>query len=109
LGLAGLFGKVVLLGDTGYPGRQSLTSDVMTKGLTIVATHDHQDRGGFTQRRIDAMFFDLLRSGNFKLDGLITHEFAPRDCEAAYQLATERRHDALGVLFDWTKEGGSAS
>jgi threonine dehydrogenase-like Zn-dependent dehydrogenase len=109
LGLAGTYGKVVLLGDTGYPSRQALTSDVMTKGLTIVATHDHHDRGGFTQRRIDALFFDLMRAGDFKLDGLITHEFSPRDCEAAYQLATERRHEALGVLFDWTRERGNGS
>ena len=109
LGLAAPFGKVVLLGDTGYPSRQALSSDVMTKGLTIVATHDHHDRGGFTQRRIDALFFDLMRAGDFKLDGLITHEFSPRDCEAAYQLATERRHEALGVLFDWTVERGQGA
>ncbi|MFO1466198.1 MAG: zinc-binding alcohol dehydrogenase [Steroidobacteraceae bacterium] len=102
LGLACPFGKVVLLGDTGYPDRQHLTSDLMTRGLTLIATHDHHDRGGFDQRRIDALFFHLVRSGAFRLEGLITHEFAPQDCAAAYQLASERRQDALGVLFDWT-------
>ena len=109
LGLAAPFGKVVLLGDTGYPSLQTLSSDVMTKGLTIVATHDHQDRGGFTQRRIDALFFHLMRAGSFKLDGLITHDFSPRDCAAAYALAGERRHEALGILFDWTAMGASAA
>ena len=102
LGVAAMFGKVVLLGDTGYPSRQSLTSDVMTKGLTIVATHDHHDRGGFTQRRIDALFFSLVRRGAFPLGGLITHEFAPADCEAAYALASHRRDEAMGILYDWT-------
>lgn len=102
LAVAGTYGKVVLLGDTGYPSRQSLTSDVMTRGLTIVATHDHQDRGGWTQRRIDALFFQLVREGAFPLDGLITHEYAPERCVEAYALATERRHEALGILFDWT-------
>ncbi len=102
LGLAGLFGKVILLGDTGYPSRQTLSSDLMTKGLTITATHDHHDRGGFTQRRIDAMFFQHMRSGAFALEGLITHEFRPQECAAAYELASDRRHEALGVLFDWT-------
>ncbi len=103
LGVAAPFGKLVLLGDTGFPAQQSLTSDVMTKGLTIVATHDHHDRGGWTQRRIDELFFKLVHDGVFALDGLITHEFAPEDCAAAYALVSERREEAVGVLFDWTQ------
>lgn len=102
LSIVGLFGKLVLLGDTGYPGQQSLTSDVMTRGLTIVATHDHQDRGGWNQRQIDALFFQLLQAGRFPLQGLVTHEFLPRDCAKAYALATERRQETLGILFDWS-------
>jgi 2-desacetyl-2-hydroxyethyl bacteriochlorophyllide A dehydrogenase len=102
LGYARPLGKLVLLGDTGYPSRQCLTSDAMTRGLTIVATHDHQDRGGWTQRRIDDLFFKLVGDGTFRLDGLLTHRFRPDDCVAAYALATDRRHDAVGVLFDWT-------
>ena len=109
LGVAGLFGKLVLLGDTGYPSRQCLTSDVMTKGLTIVATHDHHDRDGWTQRRVDELFFKLLRNGSFPLDGLITHEFAPTDCERAYALASDRRGDAMGILFDWTGIGATGT
>jgi 2-desacetyl-2-hydroxyethyl bacteriochlorophyllide A dehydrogenase len=103
LGVAGMFGRVVILGDTGYPRQQCLTSDVMTKGLTVVATHDHHDRGGWTQRRIDALFFDHVGTGRFPLEGLITHEFAPADCEAAYALASNQREQAIGVLFDWTR------
>lgn len=107
LGVVGLFGKLVLLGDTGYPEQQTLTSDLMSRGLTIVATHDHQDRGGWTQRRIDALFFQLASAGRFALDGLITHEFAPVDCSKAYALATHDRHSAMGILFDWTKHEAS--
>jgi 2-desacetyl-2-hydroxyethyl bacteriochlorophyllide A dehydrogenase len=103
LGFARPFGKLVLLGDTGYPSRQCLTSDAMTRGLTIVATHDHHDRGGWTQRRIDDLFFKLVADGSFDLDGLVTHRFRPEDCAGAYALATERRDDAVGVLFDWTR------
>ena len=103
LGFARPFGKLVLLGDTGYPSRQCLTSDAMTRGLTIVATHDHHDRGGWTQRRIDDLFFKLVGDGTFRLDGLVTHRFRPEDCVAAYALATDRRDDAVGVLFDWTR------
>jgi 2-desacetyl-2-hydroxyethyl bacteriochlorophyllide A dehydrogenase len=108
LRIARQFGKVVLLGDTGYPSRQRLTSEVMTKGLTIVATHDHHDRGGWTQRRIDSLFFRLAASGSFPLEGLITHEFRPDDCEAAYALASNARGSTLGILFDWTRDATEA-
>ncbi len=103
LGAAAMFGRIILLGDTGYPERQHLTSDMMTKGLSIIATHDHQDRGGWTQRKIDALFFKLVEAGRFSLEDLITHEFNPADAAAAYALASDRRDDALGIVFDWTK------
>lgn len=103
LAVAGKFGRIILLGDTGYPNQQHLTSDMMTKGLTVKATHESHDRDGWTQRRVDAHFFELLESGQFALDGLITHEFEPSDCKAAYQLADENRGSAMGILFDWTQ------
>ena len=100
---AARFGKVVLLGDTGYPDRQHLTSDVMTKGLSIQATHDSHDRHGWTQRKVDALFFASVLAGRFDVDGLITHEFSPDQCVEAYALATNSREQALGVLFDWSQ------
>ncbi|MEJ8566244.1 zinc-binding dehydrogenase [Elongatibacter sediminis] len=102
LSVTARYGKVVLLGDTGYPGRQCLTSDLMTKGLTVQATHDSHDRDGWTQRRIDRLFFDCVRRGRFELRGLITRVFAPDDCAQAYALAESDRGTALGLLFDWS-------
>lgn len=104
LAVAAPFAKIVLLGDTGFPGRQALTSDVMTKGLTIQAVHDSHDRDGWTQRRIDRLFFEQVRTERFNLTGLITHEFSPRDCAAAYALAEQQRAEAMGILFDWIAE-----
>lgn len=102
LSVAAKYGKVVLLGDTGYPQRQCLSSDMMTKGLTIQATHDSHDRDGWTQRRIDELFFAQVGSGRFDLAGLITHEFEPEDCEEAYALADRQREQVMGILYDWT-------
>ncbi len=51
LAAAAHFGKIILLGDTGYPSRQCLSSELMTKGLTLQATHDSHDRDGWTQRQ----------------------------------------------------------
>ena len=105
LAAAARFGKVILLGDTGFPGRQHLTSDVMTRGLTIQATHDSHDRDGWTQRRVDELFFASLMAGRFDVGGLITHEFSPADCAQAYALAVERRGEVMGILFDWSQSG----
>ena len=102
LAAAAKFGKVILLGDTGYPSQQCLSSDVMTKGLTIQATHDSHDRDGWTQRRIDELFYNHVLSGDFNLDGLITHEFLPQDCVQAYALANQQREQVMGILFDWS-------
>jgi len=102
LAVAAPFAKIVLLGDTGFPGKQALTSDVMTKGLIIQAVHDSHDRDGWTQRRVDELFFEQVQSGRFNLTGLITHEFSPRDAAAAYALAEQQRGEAMGILFDWT-------
>lgn len=105
LAVAGQYGKVVLLGDTGYPRQQCLTSDVMTKGLSIQATHDSHDRDGWTQARIDELFFEQVASGRFDLAGLITHEFAPDDCDQAYALAEAQRERVMGILYDWSRHG----
>ena len=102
LAAAGRFAKVLLLGDTGFPGQQCLTSDVMTKGLTIQATHDSHDVDGWTQRRVDEHFFERVAAGKFDLNGLITHEFSPEDCVEAYALASDRRDAAVGILYDWS-------
>jgi threonine dehydrogenase-like Zn-dependent dehydrogenase len=105
LRLCGRFGKVVLLGDTGQPEAQHLTSDVITKGLTIVGTHDSHDRGGWPERRVNAVFFDLVRSGRFPLDGLITHVIDARDPAKAYELANTAREQTMGICFDWSAPG----
>ncbi|MGI9261233.1 MAG: zinc-binding dehydrogenase [Woeseiaceae bacterium] len=102
LSAAPKFGKVILLGDTGYPGRQCLTSDVMSKGLTIQAVHDSHDRDGWTQRRIDEKFFAGVIDGRFNLTDLITREFSPTECKKAYALAEEQRENVMGILYDWS-------
>jgi 2-desacetyl-2-hydroxyethyl bacteriochlorophyllide A dehydrogenase len=102
LAAAARFGKVILLGDTGYPSRQCLSSDLMIKGLSLQATHDSHDRDGWTQRRVDELFFETLAKDRFPLDAMISHEFAPRECGQAYALAERERHQVMGILFDWT-------
>jgi 2-desacetyl-2-hydroxyethyl bacteriochlorophyllide A dehydrogenase len=97
-------GRVVLLGDTGSPSEQRLTSDLIIRGVSIVGAHD-----GYTQddprwdndREIYRLFFRLVAAGRFPLEGLISHRFQPQDCVAAYELAERARADTMGMLFEW--------
>jgi 2-desacetyl-2-hydroxyethyl bacteriochlorophyllide A dehydrogenase len=95
LRLAADHGRVVLLGDTGSPAGQHLTSDVITRGVTVVGAHDKHGA-----HQLHETFFQLARTGRFDVSGLTTHVFAPSDFQAAYDACTNR--EALGVAFDWS-------
>ena len=103
LTLVARHGKLVLLGDTGAPSRQHLTSDVVTRGVTITGAHDGHEVGSWTGPRIYRLFFNLVKSGRFNLSGLITHTFAPLEFQQAYDVANTKRGETMGILFDWTK------
>lgn len=105
-------GRVVILGDTGTPTSQHLTADVITRGITIVGAHDGHSMSTSNwdgDRSIHSLFFHLVATGRFDLEGLNTHTFHPKDCAAAYRLANERRSETLGIVFDWTEPSDSVS
>ena len=52
---------------------------------------------------LDKLFFTCVQNGRIDLSGLITHEFSPHDCEAAYTLAEQQREQAMGILYDWSR------
>ena len=106
LGLVRAHGRVVILGDTGHPTSQHLTGDLITRGITIVGAHDShsmQTPIWDGDRSIHSLFFHLVTTGRFDVEGLNTHTFHPNDCAAAYELADQRRGDTLGIIFDWTR------
>ncbi|MGV3617259.1 MAG: zinc-dependent alcohol dehydrogenase [Fimbriimonas sp.] len=94
-------GRLVVLGDTGTPSEQRLTMDVIRRGLHIVGAHDMHDDDRWYLQTIAGLFFDLVRTGRYSLDGLNTHAFTPEECVDAYGLLTERRAETLGVQFRW--------
>ena len=105
LPLAAMKGRVVILGNTGSPAEQRITDDVITHALHVVGAHDvlsmlEQPWDG--DRSLHDLFFHLVRTGRFDLDGLITDVVRPDDAEAAYRAADERHDETVGVLFDWS-------
>lgn len=101
LGLVAARGRVVLLGDTGFPAQQHLTSDVITRGLTIVGAHDSLSGGWDQDRPHHDVFFSLVASGRFDLEGLTTHAVTASECSEAYELLASRAGGVLGVRIDW--------
>jgi 2-desacetyl-2-hydroxyethyl bacteriochlorophyllide A dehydrogenase len=97
-------GTVVILGDTGMPTTQHLTSDVIKRGLTIIGAHDGNNDEEWNPQTIIPYFFKLVESGRFPITGLNTHEFSYEQFADAYRLANEAREKTMGILFDWTKE-----
>lgn len=101
LGLAADRGTVVILGDTGQPAKQTLTPDVIGRGLTIVGAHDGHNSEEWNNTTITRLFFGLATTGRFSLEGLNTHVFKPEKCVEAYTVANRDRASTMGILFDW--------
>jgi threonine dehydrogenase-like Zn-dependent dehydrogenase len=108
LRLARKFGTLLLLGDAGTPSEQRLTSDVITRGLTIIGTHGTHpparptDEDFWTRPNMAQLFFSYLKRGQMRTSDLVTHVFSPWEAEKAYGVLAHDRMNAMGVLFDWT-------
>lgn len=109
LRLARRFGTLLLLGDTGTPADQRLTSDVVTRGVKIVGAHDNHatpvatDTDFWTEHNIERLFFTYVARGQMKVADLITHHFSPLDAPQAYHLLQTDRSSVMGVVLDWTQ------
>ncbi len=105
LGLAADFGRLVLLGDTGTPENQYLTSAIVHRLVTVAGAHDSYNRrapGWESDEEMHELFFKLVEANRFNVEDLITHRFSPIDAKAAYELATVSPGDSMGVAFDWS-------
>lgn len=109
LALPRRFGTVLLLGDTGTPSGQQLSSNVVTRGLRIIGAHDShppQEASDFvpwSSPRMSELFFTYLARGQMNVRDLISHTYAPTQAREAYTMLITDRSAAMGVIFDWTR------
>ncbi|HZI58145.1 MAG TPA: zinc-binding alcohol dehydrogenase, partial [Verrucomicrobiae bacterium] len=97
-------GKIIILGDTGFPAAQSLTSDVVLRGISIIGVHDlHTWSKWRDEREIFHLFFNFLSKKRFSTARLVTHRFDPRQPQEAYLLAERSKGNTCGILFDWSR------
>lgn len=103
------FGTLVILGDTGTPSGQRLTSDVIRRGLRIVSAHDGHAPAEANRHvrwstgEIVDLFFTYLARGDMRVDDMISLRCDPRDAKAVYDRLTTDRSGLLGVVFDWSQ------
>lgn len=93
-------GRVIVLGDTGTPSEQHLTSDVIARGLTITGAHDGHETDRWNEARICQLFFKLVGSGAINLEGMNSHSFSLNKAEEAYNLVETDRSSTMGIQFD---------
>ncbi|MBA2480196.1 MAG: zinc-binding alcohol dehydrogenase [Planctomycetes bacterium] len=102
-------GKIGLIGDTGSPGGQTLTSAIIGKSLRIIATHGSaspqvdSEWSHWTRSNMILLFLRYLADGRMRLSDLNTHVFSPKDCQGAYQKLLHDRAGTMGCHFDWSE------
>ncbi|MCC7145578.1 MAG: zinc-binding alcohol dehydrogenase [Phycisphaeraceae bacterium] len=117
LGLLRRFGRLVIVGDTGEPEKQHLIHNVLGRDLTIMGAHDVNtpmdttDFAPWSQGQMTSLFYRYLGQGRMRVRDLMTHTFSPHDAAQAYELLTQRRSEAMGVIFNWRnlQDPGSVS
>ena len=106
LPLAKRFGLVMLIGDAPNPSQQVLTSDVITRQISIRGTHNENlpgDQAEWSSARQIELFYTYLMRGQMKVDDLITARHSPVEAPAIYARLLNNRGASLGVLFDWSR------
>lgn len=107
LPLARELGKVILLGDTGHPELQTLTADVVRRGLRIIGVHDAHGyptaihAWEWTGPRMEQLFLHYLSRGQMRVEHMITHRFRPEQAAECYEMLRLQRDDAMCVYFVW--------
>jgi 2-desacetyl-2-hydroxyethyl bacteriochlorophyllide A dehydrogenase len=107
LPLARRFGLLMLLGDAGTPSLQTLTPDIITRGVRIQGAHDSfppvlpTNETRWSALQMFELFLTYLARGQMRVGDLITHHYKPAQAAEAYAMLQKERLTAMGVEFDW--------
>jgi 2-desacetyl-2-hydroxyethyl bacteriochlorophyllide A dehydrogenase len=99
------FGTMMLIGDSPHPGRQVLTSDIVTRQITVRGSHNERlaDERKWTSFRQIELLYSYLERGQMRVDDLITARHAPGEAPDVYAKLLRDRAGTIGVAFDWSQ------
>jgi len=105
LGLVRRFGKMMLVGDSPHPSRQTLSSDIVTRQIVVRGSHNESlaDARVWTSRRQIELLYRYLERGQMRVDDLLTGRHAPSEAPRVYADLLVNRSAILGVSFDWSR------
>jgi 2-desacetyl-2-hydroxyethyl bacteriochlorophyllide A dehydrogenase len=108
LPLARDFGRVVLLGDTGQPAAQTITGDILLRGVRLLGAHSGQSpllpgpHWRWSAMQMEQLTLHYLSTGQLRVGDLVTHRAPPQKAAELYDLLERERGNVMGVLVDWT-------
>lgn len=108
------FGRVALLGCTRVPTTVNFYNDVHWPGITLIGAHtrarpEHESSRGWWTTQDDCLAaLRLLHAGTLNLAGVIHEVHPPEDCPQVYARLVAGKGFPIGVVWDWTGEGGGA-
>ncbi|WP_283138894.1 zinc-dependent alcohol dehydrogenase [Rhizohabitans arisaemae] len=105
--LARPLGRIVLLGDTPTPSRQTLGAGVVSNSLTILGAHaalvsDDPAAGPLNRDAVTGLYFRRLASGAFNTADMIAGRASPLDAEGTYQRLRDGSAPVGAICFDWS-------
>jgi 2-desacetyl-2-hydroxyethyl bacteriochlorophyllide A dehydrogenase len=112
LALVRRFGTLVLVGDTGFPSRQSIHPNTLRWGLTLIGAHDsdpprdQQSRVRWDYWSNVDVVFRLLAEGRLDTDSLVTDVVSPDRADTVFERLEARNEGILGVIIDWASFSG---
>ncbi|GAB6989769.1 zinc-dependent alcohol dehydrogenase [Paenibacillus pini] len=98
-------GKVILLGDSTEPSKQTIGPKVVFNSVSILGIHGRMMEGfkGWTEVDMNEFIFESIQRGKLDVASLITEEVSPLEAVSVYSRLVERKSDFMGVVFDWTQ------
>ncbi|HAA74738.1 TPA: hypothetical protein DCE37_06440 [Candidatus Latescibacteria bacterium] len=105
--LACLGGKMVAVGSPRGSVEMDFLKDVHLREVSILGAHQPKTPDTdhiyyrWTKDRERALVMRLMATDRLPVSHLVTHEFAPQDCQDVYTMLADAPKDVLGVLFRW--------
>ncbi|MFB7816019.1 zinc-binding alcohol dehydrogenase [Paenibacillus chitinolyticus] len=98
-------GKVILLGDSTEPSKQTIGPKVVFNSVSILGIHGRMMEGfkGWTEPDMNGFIFESIRRGKLDVESLISEKVSPLEAVSVYSRIAGRKSDFMGVMFDWTQ------
>ncbi len=98
-------GKVILLGDSTQPTKQSVGPKVVFNSVSILGIHGRMMAGfkEWTEPGMNAYIFDYMNRGKLNVERLISKKESPLKADLVYGQLADPQSGLMGVIFDWTQ------